>query len=56
MKLNAPTNLVFLISLILFVLGLLGTFVAIPFITGYAFWFVVAAFVVLALACILKGL
>ncbi len=55
-RLNAPTQLVFLISLILAVLGVLAIFVSIPIISGYAFWFVVAGYVLLALGCVLKGM
>lgn len=56
MKLNAPTQLVWVISVIIGVLGILGKFVAIPFITVNAFWFVTVGFVLLALATLLKGL
>lgn len=56
MKLNAPKQITFLISLIIAVLGVLGYFVTIPFISVYAFWFVVAGFVLLALGTFVKGL
>jgi hypothetical protein len=55
-RLNAPTQLVFLISLVLAVLGVLAIFITIPFVSGYAFWFVTAGYVVLALGCVLKGM
>jgi len=55
-RLSAPTQLVFLISVILAVLGVLAIFISIPFVSGYAFWFVVAGYVVLALGCLLKGM
>lgn len=55
-RLNAPTQLVFLISLVLAVLGVLAIFISIPIVSAYAFWFVVAGYVVLALGCILKGM
>jgi hypothetical protein len=55
MRLNAPTQMVFLISLILAVLALVGHFVLIPYVTTYQFWVAIAAYVVLAAACVLKG-
>ncbi|GIK80115.1 MAG: hypothetical protein KJZ73_07195 [Pseudorhodoplanes sp.] len=55
-KLNAPTQIVFLISLILALLALIGVFVFIPFVSVYAFWIAIVAYVVLAAGCILKGL
>jgi len=56
MKLNAPTQLVWIISVIVGVLGILGKLIVIPFVTVYAFWFVAVGFVLLALATFLKGL
>ncbi|HSK31834.1 MAG TPA: hypothetical protein VLA17_17885 [Candidatus Limnocylindria bacterium] len=55
MKLNAPTQVVFIISLIIAVLALIGHFVLVPFVTEYKFWFAIVAYVVLAAACVLKG-
>ena len=55
MRLNAPTQLVFLISLALAVLALISHFVLIPFVTPYQFWVAIAGYVVLAAACVLKG-
>ncbi len=56
MRLSAPTKNIFLISVILFVLALVGHFVAIPYVTLYQFWLAIAAFVVLAIGNLLKGL
>jgi len=56
MKLSAPKQIVWIISLILGVLGVLSTFVAIPVITPYAFWVVVIAWLLLILATMMKGL
>jgi hypothetical protein len=56
MNLTAPTKNIFLISAILFVLGVLGLYVAIPFVTGHAFWFVTGGYVVLAAGVLMKGL
>jgi hypothetical protein len=56
MRLNAPTQMVFLISLILAVLALIGYFVpAVPYLHTYEFWLAIVAYVVLAAACVLKG-
>ncbi len=55
MRLSAPTMIVFLISLVLTVLGVLaalGIFSVIPL---AAIWIVTAGYVVLALGCLLKG-
>ena len=56
MKLNAPKTITWWIAVIVGVLGILGSFVTIPFISAYAFWFVTGGFVLLALATFLKGL
>jgi hypothetical protein len=55
-RLNAPSQIVFLISLVLAVLGVLAIFVSIPFVSGYAFWFVTVGYILLALGCIMKGM
>ncbi len=55
MTLSAPTTIVFLISLVLAALAVIGTFVAIPVISANAFWVAVAGYVVLALGAVLKG-
>ena len=56
MRLNAPTQVVFFISLILVVLALIGLFVpGTPFISAYAFWLAIIGYVVLAAGCIMKG-
>jgi hypothetical protein len=55
-NLNAPTQLVFILALIIVVLALVGHFVLIPFVTEYRFWFAIVAYVVLAAACVLKGI
>ena len=49
MNLSAPTQPVFIISLILAVLAVIGVFVAIPLITPNAFWVAIIAYVVLAI-------
>jgi len=55
MRLNAPTQMVFLISLVLAVLALVGHFVKIPYVTAYQFWIAIAGYAVLAAACVMKG-
>ena len=56
MTLNAPSKMFFMISAVLVILGVLSTFIAIPFISAYAFWTVVVGYVVLAMATIMKGM
>lgn len=56
MKLNAPKQITWIISLVLGVLGLLGQLVSIPVISGIAFWLVVVGLVLLLLATYLKNL
>jgi len=53
--LSAPTVPVFLISVVLAVLALLGHFVSIPFVSMYQFWVAIAAYVLLFLGSVLKG-
>jgi len=56
MNLSAPTQAVFLISLILAVLALIGAFVHVAFLTPYAFWLAIIGYIVLAVGCLAKGL
>ncbi len=56
MKLNAPKKNTWLVAVVIGVVGIIAKFVTIPFISIYAFWLVVVAFVLLALATYLKGL
>ncbi|MBT3391148.1 MAG: hypothetical protein HN413_12140 [Chloroflexi bacterium] len=56
MKLNPPKNITFYISVVLAALGLIGSFVSIPVVSGLAFWFVVVGFVLLAAGLLVKGL
>lgn len=55
MKLTPPTKAVFWISVVLGLLGLIGTFVSIPFVSGFAFWFVFVGFALLVAGLVLKG-
>ncbi len=56
MKLTPPTMLVFWISVVLGLLGLIGTLVAIPFVSAYAFWFVFVGLLLLVLGLLVKGM
>ena len=52
--LHTPTMPIFLVSLVLAVLALLGYFVVIPYITLYGFWIAIIAYVVLAVGNVMK--
>ena len=56
MKLTEPKVVTFWIAVILAVLGVLAFLGSIPGLSGYAFWLLVAGFVLLALANLLKDL
>jgi len=58
MKLSAPKNITWWIAVVVGVLGILGSFTNIPFVSdsNNSFWFVAVGFVLLALATLLKGL
>ena len=56
MKLSAPKNITWIIAVVLGVLGLIGTFVKIPVVSGAAFWVVFIAFAILAVATFIDGL
>lgn len=56
MKLSAPQQITWWIALIVGVVGIIAHLVAIPVLSGLAFWLVAVAFVLLILATFLKGL
>ena len=56
MKLNRPKNITFWIAVILAVLGLLAFMGSLPPLSAYAFWLVMAGFVLLALGNMLRNL
>jgi len=56
MKLSAPKQNTWWIAVVIGAVGIVAKFVAIPFLSAYAFWLVVIAFILLALATYLKGL
>jgi hypothetical protein len=53
-NLHAPSMLIFVVSLVLAVLALLGYFVTIPYITLYGFLLAIIAYVVLALGNVVR--
>ena len=55
MRLNAPTFIVFVISLVLAVLALLSALVPIPIVSAYPFWILLIAYLVLVAGNMLKG-
>jgi hypothetical protein len=55
-NLSAPSQPIFLVSLALAIIAVLGALVIIPVITQYAFWIAVLAYVVLALGVIMRGM
>jgi hypothetical protein len=56
MKLSEPKVITWWIAVIFGVLGLLGNFTSIQFVSANAFWFVAIGFVLLALATFFKDL
>lgn len=56
MKLTTPKNVTFLIAVVLFVLGLLGSFGKIAQLASFNPWLYIAAFVLLALGVMLRDL
>jgi hypothetical protein len=55
MHLSAPTQIVFLISVVIALLGVLTALGVIAFIPIASVWIVTIAFVILAVACMIKG-
>ena len=56
LRLSAPQEITWWIAVIIGVLGILGHFAKIPFVSANDFWFVAIAFVVLAVATYVKNL
>ena len=56
MKLTPPKKLTFWIAVALAVIGLIASFVSIPFLSGIAFWLVLAGIALLVLGLLIKGL
>jgi len=55
MKLTPPTKNVFWISVVVAAVGLIAKFGVVAFLTPFAFWLVVVAFVLLVLGNTMKG-
>lgn len=54
MNLNAPAMWVFIVSLVLAVLAVLGQFIHVQFVSGYTVWVAILAYVVLAVGNLVK--
>ncbi len=54
--LSAPSQVIFLVSLALAIIAVLGALVIIPVVTKYAFWIAILAYIVLALGNLMKGM
>jgi len=55
MNVSPPTTAVFIISVVLAVLAIIGTFVAIPVISANAFWVAMIAYIILAVGNLFRG-
>ncbi|QIA23124.1 hypothetical protein [Mesorhizobium sp. AA22] len=55
MNLSAPTQLVFIISLVVAIIGLLAALGVFAFIPLAAVWIVLIAYIVLAGGCLVRG-
>ena len=51
---SAPSKFVWIIGLILGILGIIGHFVSVDFLTTYNYWLLLAGFVLLALGTTFK--
>lgn len=56
MKLNRPKNITFIIAVVVALLGIIGQLGSIPGLSGFAFWLVVIAFILLAAGNLLEGI
>ena len=54
MKLHAPALWLFVVSLIIAVIAVVGVFTPIPFVTTYGFWVAILAYVVLAVGNVIE--
>jgi hypothetical protein len=55
MTIRPPSKLCFLISLIIVILALLGTYAGVAALAGYTTWLFIAAWVVLVAGNVMKG-
>lgn len=56
MRLSAPKQITWIVAIVLGVLGLLGSLITIPVVSGLAFWLVFLGFLLLAVATFIDGL
>ena len=56
MNLSAPTTMIFVISIVLAILAVLSTFMPLPIIGEYKFWVAIAAYVILAVGNMFRGI
>lgn len=56
MKLNAPTQLVWIIALVVGIVGILAGLITIPVLSGFALWIVVIAWLILIVSTAMKGM
>lgn len=56
MKLSAPSQIVWIIALILGILGILGAMGVVAALATYAFWLVVAGWALLLIATLMRGM
>jgi hypothetical protein len=55
MNLSAPTQIIFIISLVIAIIGILVALGVLAFIPLAAVWIVVIAYIVLAAGCLMRG-
>ena len=56
LKLSAPSQIVWIIALILGIIGILGFLAIITALSTYAFWLVVAGWALLLIATLMRGM
>jgi hypothetical protein len=55
-NLNTPTLPVFVCSAVLALLAALGALINIPFVSGYAIWIAILAYIILAVGNLMRGI
>lgn len=53
---NAPHSTTLIISVIVFVLGILGAIVIIPVLSALSFWLALVGYLILLAGCLMKGM
>jgi hypothetical protein len=56
MRSSAPTVIIFIVSLIIVALAVIGRFTVIPYITPNAFWVAIVGYLVLVAGVTMKGM